>query len=185
MKSIVFTARRVTTWRKSLEQHFKFKDDPEGLKKAQLLVRQRYQSEYKNIINQLNRDIPLLEKSFSELKNKNLAPTQEFEQLKNQLLDSAQLLIDAGGVLYETDFSIIPPENEIASQHLSSHLKKQTTSSRGSLTGSSVKKQGIPRCPDCGSGMTVRVAKSGRYRGRSFYGCIRYPRCKGIVSKHN
>jgi hypothetical protein len=37
-----------------------------------------------------------------------------------------------------------------------------------------------PPCPLCGSTMRVRVAKKGRFRGRQFWGCSSYPRCRGI-----
>lgn len=39
-----------------------------------------------------------------------------------------------------------------------------------------------PMCPRCGSQMNRRVARRGRYAGRPFWGCSRYPACKGIVS---
>ncbi|MFB3801587.1 topoisomerase DNA-binding C4 zinc finger domain-containing protein [Pseudomonas sp. K1(2024)] len=35
-------------------------------------------------------------------------------------------------------------------------------------------------CPDCGSRMVARVAKRGRHKGKSFYGCSKFPRCTGI-----
>ena len=40
-----------------------------------------------------------------------------------------------------------------------------------------------PNCPICGSGMVSRVARKGRHQGQEFYGCSKFPRCKGIVSK--
>lgn len=38
------------------------------------------------------------------------------------------------------------------------------------------------RCPDCGGPTVKRLAKRGRYRGKSFWGCKRYPHCGGIVN---
>lgn len=38
------------------------------------------------------------------------------------------------------------------------------------------------RCPKCGATMVLRTAKRGEYSGRQFYGCSKYPKCKGIVS---
>lgn len=35
-------------------------------------------------------------------------------------------------------------------------------------------------CPKCSSVMTRRQARQGRYAGRPFWGCSRYPRCDGI-----
>ncbi len=33
-------------------------------------------------------------------------------------------------------------------------------------------------CPQCGAGLQSRVAKNGRYAGRSFFGCHSYPVCR-------
>ena len=37
-------------------------------------------------------------------------------------------------------------------------------------------------CPKCGSAMVLRTARRGPNAGGQFYGCSRYPRCRGIVS---
>jgi restriction system protein len=36
-------------------------------------------------------------------------------------------------------------------------------------------------CPKCGSDMVLREAKRGKYAGRKFWGCSRYPKCEGIL----
>ncbi|MCA2999726.1 MAG: restriction endonuclease [Rhodocyclaceae bacterium] len=36
-----------------------------------------------------------------------------------------------------------------------------------------------PNCPDCGSAMVARAAKHGLNAGGSFWGCSRYPKCRG------
>lgn len=36
-------------------------------------------------------------------------------------------------------------------------------------------------CPQCGSDMGLREAKQGKFAGRTFWGCSRFPKCKGIV----
>jgi ribosomal protein S27AE len=40
----------------------------------------------------------------------------------------------------------------------------------------------IPLCPKCGSSMTLRTAKNGSYSGRNFWGCPKYPKCKGLLN---
>jgi restriction system protein len=40
----------------------------------------------------------------------------------------------------------------------------------------------IPACPKCGSPMVERTAKSGSNAGKSFWGCSRFPACRGIRS---
>ena len=39
-----------------------------------------------------------------------------------------------------------------------------------------------PRCPKCGSDMVLRTAKRGDNQGGRFWGCSRYPECRGIIS---
>lgn len=38
----------------------------------------------------------------------------------------------------------------------------------------------LPSCPRCGSSMVRRLARRGRNAGNHFWGCSRYPRCKGV-----
>jgi four helix bundle suffix protein len=40
----------------------------------------------------------------------------------------------------------------------------------------------IPPCPQCGALMTLRTAKTGKNAGTSFWGCTKYPDCKGIIA---
>lgn len=39
-----------------------------------------------------------------------------------------------------------------------------------------------PRCPKCGSEMVLRTAKSGANAGNQFWGCSKYPGCRGMVA---
>ncbi len=39
-----------------------------------------------------------------------------------------------------------------------------------------------PPCPQCGGPMVLRQAFKGRGRGNKFWGCAKYPSCKGIVA---
>ena len=38
------------------------------------------------------------------------------------------------------------------------------------------------RCPKCGSEMVLRTAKTGDNQGGKFWGCSKYPECRGIVN---
>jgi hypothetical protein len=40
----------------------------------------------------------------------------------------------------------------------------------------------IPICPKCGIPMVLRTATQGEFRGRLFYGCQNFPRCREIKS---
>ena len=53
--------------------------------------------------------------------------------------------------------------------------------SHGHAGQASVAAPTAPTCPECGSGMVRRVAGKGPFAGQPFWGCSRYPRCKGKV----
>lgn len=40
----------------------------------------------------------------------------------------------------------------------------------------------LPICPKCHGNMVERVAKKGARQGQMFYGCLQFPRCRGIVN---
>lgn len=39
-----------------------------------------------------------------------------------------------------------------------------------------------PPCPRCGSPMALRTASRGDRAGRQFFGCTKYPKCRGIIN---
>jgi hypothetical protein len=39
-----------------------------------------------------------------------------------------------------------------------------------------------PFCPKCGSKMVLRTARRGKYSGKNFWGCSKYPECNGILN---
>ena len=38
-------------------------------------------------------------------------------------------------------------------------------------------------CFKCGAPMVLRTARSGRYKGKKFYGCSQFPNCRVIINK--
>jgi len=42
--------------------------------------------------------------------------------------------------------------------------------------------ESLPRCPKCGSEMVLRTAKRGDNQGGKFWGCSRYPECRGVIN---
>jgi len=67
--------------------------------------------------------------------------------------------------------SRLPATPVTKSEHIMNFKKKLKENS-----GSDVK------CPRCGAPMIMRTAKKGGNIGKKFWGCSRYPECKGIVS---
>lgn len=37
-------------------------------------------------------------------------------------------------------------------------------------------------CPGCNSPMVLRTAKKGKYKGKQFWGCSRYPKCRSSIA---
>jgi restriction system protein len=48
-------------------------------------------------------------------------------------------------------------------------------------SGVAVVAQAKPMCPQCGVAMIQRTAKKGQFAGQPFWGCSRYPKCRGIL----
>lgn len=47
------------------------------------------------------------------------------------------------------------------------------------LPQSLIEKDVVPRCPKCESEMILRTAKSGANQGEKFWGCSKFPQCRG------
>ncbi len=41
---------------------------------------------------------------------------------------------------------------------------------------------GIPSCPKCGSSMVLRETKKGQNIGKKFWGCAKFPQCRGLMN---
>lgn len=57
-----------------------------------------------------------------------------------------------------------------------------TKTTDGSLPVATAQPNDSPRCPKCGSEMVLRTAKSGANAGNQFWGCSKYPGCRGMVA---
>ena len=42
----------------------------------------------------------------------------------------------------------------------------------------------VPNCPNCHGEMVKRMAKKGARQGQFFYGCLQFPKCRGVVNKN-
>ncbi len=56
-----------------------------------------------------------------------------------------------------------------------------TTKPTPSTTKTTAAESATPACPICKSPMVLRTAKKGPSAGNQFYGCSRFPQCRGIV----
>lgn len=53
-----------------------------------------------------------------------------------------------------------------------------------SVVAPRLKRPPAVKCPVCGGGMSVRTAKVGKNAGGKFWGCKRFPRCKGTKNHY-
>ena len=76
--------------------------------------------------------------------------------------------------------SVLPPQPQPQTTRFTSLFPAQRTTFPTQQTtpfGQS------PTCPQCGGRMVLRTARRGRGAGRQFYGCARYPSCRGTRPK--
>ncbi len=70
---------------------------------------------------------------------------------------------------------------QLAAARLAFRRKSMDQSDPTDLTDRNDRKDRGPTCPLCGKPAVLRVAKSGKNAGNSFWGCSDYPKCKGIL----
>jgi len=51
-----------------------------------------------------------------------------------------------------------------------------------SVVSDTSRSDGVPLCPKCGAHMIKRKAEKGKNIGREFWGCPKFPKCRGIIN---
>ena len=59
-------------------------------------------------------------------------------------------------------------------------IEKPVEEADPKVTTSEIEEQ--PKCPKCGAEMIRRKATRGKNTGKEFYGCSKFPKCRGIIS---
>ncbi len=70
----------------------------------------------------------------------------------------------------------------INGQELLAQIRAEVSEPSPALQRAS-ERQPAPACPQCGSIMVLRLAKKGLRAGSEFWGCSRYPKCRGTRSE--
>ena len=70
-----------------------------------------------------------------------------------------------------TQLSSSKVDNDYKYTHLDNHLEDNE-----------FEETEIPFCPKCGSKMALRTARNGPHAGSKFWGCSKYPKCKGLLN---
>ncbi len=76
----------------------------------------------------------------------------------------------------------IPVQRSYSQSELTSKLSTYISSAQNRNERADQAKDSSPRCPKCGSEMILRTARRGDNQGEKFWGCSKYPECRGILN---
>lgn len=94
------------------------------------------------------------------------------------LIHQANFLLDRQIAALERDFV---KGGGYSEQLAAMRLAERRKVDRTDPTDQTDQSDQIPLCPQCGQAMVLRTARAGRTPGAQFWGCSRYPDCKGLV----
>jgi hypothetical protein len=75
----------------------------------------------------------------------------------------------------------VPSNRDVTSGYQLADATGMAQTSAPATSSSVAAAENVPLCPDCGAPMVRRTAKKGPHTGEPFWGCSRWPDCKGIV----
>ncbi|ANK91545.1 MULTISPECIES: topoisomerase DNA-binding C4 zinc finger domain-containing protein [unclassified Rhizobium] len=164
-------------WVRGLEAKFQFSptytvEDQNKIraKQAEIVTKQKGQDDkIKSLIAQLQAEI----KAFEAWR------TQNHPELITLFRELSQLECDIKAV-----GGAIPPKANIPPHSMQTHTTSsyQSTPAWGAGATSAASRPisgGSSACPNCGAAMRLRTARRGYRRGNKFWGCTRYPACRG------
>jgi four helix bundle suffix protein len=86
--------------------------------------------------------------------------------LDQQLIGMEQSFIEDGG---------------FSEQLAAARIQQRRIKDRSDQSDPTDPTQQIPKCPQCGGLMALRTARQGKGEGNQFWGCTKYPNCKGTA----
>ena len=117
------------------------------------------------------------------LKNKHSSKTTQIaSQSKQQLAsdkDSAASLATVSEN-QNADIFLTPFETTVGIKSVQDNQTVQPSKTDAAIVASPPAL--APTCPKCASPMTKRVAKSGQRQGQAFWGCSKFPKCRGTLA---
>lgn len=94
---------------------------------------------------------------------------------------SVSKIAQAAGALREfsnADQAVKQKHVDVIHAQVSGRSKQSTNKTNIGAVGVS----SAPVCPKCGAAMVKRAASRGANAGSEFWGCSRYPKCRGIIN---
>ena len=190
-------AQALLNWKKELSNKFvpsafsaKTYSDKEQVLKNQLAtekmnleasIRKNF-SGLEQLVNKLNRIKATLENSttFNSALKEHLQSVVDLNYL-NKTNKSTNYYFEPGSELLNPK---IPQKNSSSPSATKTRTSggSQTQNTAQATTKSTLTSHKTPLCPKCNSSMVKRLARKGSNSGNYFWGCSRYPRCKGTRS---
>jgi len=175
------TSMPLLQWRSKLESRFVYRPDISSSDKASIAqIKFSTENKLKSLRAKLSSGSANLKVIVEKLKIVN--PTDDPNLLRAmKLRDQAKFDLEYLGIP-------IPYSNTNNNFPISGLHNLQSTQTPASTSRNVPTKNNAPSitasvlCPRCGSSMTKRLARKGRNAGHYFWGCSRYPGCKGTRS---
>ncbi len=95
------------------------------------------------------------------------------------LIHQTNYLLDRQLQALEREFITEGGDTERLAAARLAHRRQEHRTDQSDPTDRSNKES--PRCPKCGGLMAMRTARTGRHAGQSFWGCLGFPECRGIL----
>lgn len=179
-------ARNISSWAKNVENSFRFdanysQNDRDAINRTKSeIVRKQLVLE-----GAFKGQLDILRSQARAIEGWKLKKDPELEQLA-VLLEQAMYDLGYVGLAVPSypkpTPRIVPAVTVFSNRSARSSTKRAASSMQYSGQPRTASSGVNPSCPTCGGRMVRRVARRGRYRGKQFWGCARYPACNGIVN---
>jgi len=94
------------------------------------------------------------------------------------LIQQANYLLDQQLIGMEQSFI---EDGGFSEQLAAARIQQRRIKDRSDRSDPTDPTQQIPKCPQCGELMALRTARQGKNDGSQFWGCTKYPNCKGTA----
>lgn len=165
------TADKLLSWRTGLERRFRYNPSPTP---ADAAAQARLDAEYARRASDLAKKIAggqaELQNSAAALRAKLQSPNSTLSNLAEQ---RAQIEVDLAYL------DIPKPKRAIKATATPQTGFRSPAAKPAAAAPPAAGQSAAQTCPRCGSRMIRRIARRGRNAGNSFWGCSRFPACKG------
>lgn len=165
------TTQALVDWKSELTRKFRFNRNMTPQDRADVRqVETKFAAEAQKLRQMLAGGSSELRRSLAHVTNqaKRMDPSLNSAAV---LLEQAKADLDALGIAHPKIVAIANPSPQRTAFNQAPR--------RSPSFGTAAVPSGTPSCPNCQSRMIKRLARRGRNRGNYFWGCSRYPSCKG------